>query len=312
MTSFGAALWKKPAAKRFVLHTIGLVLACVALSFVFGGLVVGGPTLNGFGFFAYGGLGYIAIVMALFFFVYAREKLVRFSTVPRVNWWFVALGLVFAALFAFGINAVNADPSLVDQKLTIGVPLHLAFIATFAFLALGAYGYAFFKSFFRTFLRELLICAGVGLVFYAAMRVVWLSWPYLSWGVGKVVYAMLYVFPGDPVIAGPQVIRVGDFAVLIGEACSGVFSIFLFSCLFLLIVALDWKKLRHGRAAIMFGLTMVGLFLVNVLRVYLIILVGYFYNPEFAVNLFHSYVGMILFMAYFVAWLHYGYDWMRK
>jgi exosortase/archaeosortase family protein len=38
---------------------------------------------------------------------------------------------------------------------------------------------------------------------------------------------------------------------------------------------------------------------VNILRVYLIILAGVLISPEITVQLFHSYAGMLLFIAYF-------------
>jgi exosortase/archaeosortase family protein len=49
----------------------------------------------------------------------------------------------------------------------------------------------------------------------------------------------------------------------------------------------------------LFPLAAVGLYLVNILRVYLLVLIGATISPKLAIQLFHTYAGMLLFIAYF-------------
>jgi exosortase/archaeosortase family protein len=62
----------------------------------------------------------------------------------------------------------------------------------------------------------------------------------------------------------------------------------------------------------MFIPSSIGLFLVNILRVYLLIVIGASISPDLALTLFHTYAGIILFIIYFLLfWLTF-YKWMKK
>jgi exosortase/archaeosortase family protein len=237
-------------------------------------------------------------------------------SLKKASWGHWSLGLLSAllvAIFYFTAEHVQQNPGLaVSQFWQYFLLLHAVFLAMFVFLGFAVFGGQFVKNFFLDFRKELLICLGIGIVFYAVMQLVWQSWRLLSFGVSHLVYWMLLLFPGSAVLELPRTIVVGQFAVEIGESCSGVFSIFLFTCLYLLIIALDWKQLKGWKVAVLFPLAVIGLYLANVLRVYLIVLVGVFYSPPFAVNLFHSYIGTILFLAFFVGFLWLTYDWMKQ
>jgi len=41
-----------------------------------------------------------------------------------------------------------------------------------------------------------------------------------------------------------------------------------------------------------------GLFVLNIVRVYGLIMAGYYINPEIAFSLFHTYAGMVFFILY--------------
>jgi exosortase/archaeosortase family protein len=303
----------KPGPRKFLLQLCVLAAAFVLISLIIGGSIVPGPLLYGLGFYIYGGMGYIALAMAIFFVVYAREKLLRIKKVEWGYWWLWPLTALLVTAFYLGAWHVKRSPELAaSQPILWGAVLHTTFIVMFLCLGYAVFHPRFVRRFVKDFRKEILVCLGIGVAFYASMQLVWKSWELLSFGVSRLVYAALRVFPSDPLLIPPQTISVQGFGVYIGEACSGVFSIFLFTCLYLLIVALDWKKISHWKAVALFPLAVIGLFLTNVLRVYLIVLVGVYYDPVFAVNLFHSYVGMLLFIAFFLGFQWLTTDWMKK
>ncbi len=309
---FGALL-RAPVGKKIIVHGCALIATCILISLFYGSVVVGGPVLYGLGFATYGGFGYIALGLAVFFVIALRETLSELQITPKLAPLGIFLGLVFAAAFWSAVRYLNADPALVYlHPLSIGVPMHLLFWIGFGLLAYGFFGRDFIHSFAVQFRKPLLLCLLLGAALYASMNLVLRAWPVLSFGVSRLVYWLTIVFPGDSVLIPPMTLRVQEFGVLIGEACSGVFSIFLFSALFGMLIALDWRKTIAWRAVVLFIFAMVGLFLVNVLRVYLIVLVGALYDPELAVGLFHSYVGSVLFLIFFVLFIWYFADWMHK
>ncbi len=305
--------FSKPSLRMLLLRAGIFFALFILISFFVGSLIVGGPLLYDLWFFVYGGLGYIVLAVGVFFVVLAREKLLVLPSPPKPTWWAGVLAILSFISFRYGAKYVNMHSGLLfSERILFACILHALFVAIFVLLALCLFSWSYIRAQAKNFQKELQLCAGVGIVFYAAMRVVWLSWEILSFGVSRVVYVLLHVFPGDVTLIEPQTLIVREFAVYIGEACSGVFSIFLFTCLYLLIVGLDWQKLRHGRVVLLFFVTVFGLFLVNVLRVYLIMLVGVYYDPYFAINLFHSYIGMVLFLLYFIGFLWTVYDWLKR
>jgi exosortase/archaeosortase family protein len=64
-------------------------------------------------------------------------------------------------------------------------------------------------------------------------------------------------------------------------------------------MVLDFKRLRKTWAIFLFFVGAVGMFLTNLLRIFLLFIVGVYISPSFAVGMFHTNVGWILFIIYF-------------
>src|SRR3989339_710021 len=102
------------------------------------------------------------------------------------------------------------------------------------------------------------------------------------------------------------------FSAKIGEASSGIYSIFIFISLYLFAVILDWKKLNKTKAGLIFIPAIIGAFFVNILRVFLLFIFGAFVSHDLALGLYHSYTGMIFFLIYFAVFWSLSYNWMKK
>ena len=143
------------------------------------------------------------------------------------------------------------------------------------------------------------------------MNQVWKLWPYFALVVTKSVYFLLNLI-GPTSFIDKYTLQFGNFAAKIAQACSGTYSIFIFTAIYIFIVLMDWKKLNKLKAALIFIPAIVGAFIVNILRVTLLMIVGHYISREAALGLYHSYTGMIFFLIYFLIFWTIAYNWMRK
>ncbi len=97
------------------------------------------------------------------------------------------------------------------------------------------------------------------------------------------------------------ILSVDGFRVVIGPACAGFGYILLFTFFFVyLVFSLSREhNIRVLRMIIAFVLGLVAVFLLNVLRIFSLMLVGRM-NPHFALTLFHSFVGSVYFFLFFL------------
>ena len=94
----------------------------------------------------------------------------------------------------------------------------------------------------------------------------------------------------------------GTFTALIGPVCSGIDSLLMFTLLFVLFYILYIDHFSQKVALASFAIGFIGVFLLNILRIYIIILVGQT-NPQLAINIFHTNLGWMLFSAYNIGFL---------
>lgn len=300
--------------REFLVKTGVFLGLFVLISFVIGQKIVASSLLMGFKLFIYGGMGKVLLFSVLGFVLLYRDRLRSISfrdTMWQIQKWgnFIFLLLSLVSTVSFYILELNIglfSPGVLSIFL-----VHLLFLSIFAFLIIGIFGLNFIVSFFREFKRELLYFLAFGVVVYSLMYQVWKLWPYLSLIVTKVSSYLLGLI-GSVSLIDQYTISFNGFAAEIGEACSGVYSIFIFSALYLFAVILDWKKLVKWKAVVLFLPAIVGAFFVNIFRVFLLFVVGAFFSREVAVGLYHSYTGMIFFLIYFSIFFVLFYDWMKK
>ena len=116
----------------------------------------------------------------------------------------------------------------------------------------------------------------------------------------------LLILMQHPADIGPAYMQVSlaNFSVNVGPACSG----FRFATIFTILYGLVWfskersGNARHGRLFLLYLGGLVMLFVVNVLRIALIVLVGKYY-PVFAAALFHNLIGTVLFLFVFYGYI---------
>lgn len=131
----------------------------------------------------------------------------------------------------------------------------------------------------------------------------------------QAVATTLYLLGAEAdVQAVDYIIGFGDFYVSIAPQCSGVEGFALVTAFIGVYAFIFRSDVRMGRfLLVMLPLGLICSWLLNILRITLLILIGARFSPEIAVNGFHSYAGWLMFtalafgltaVAQTVPWLH--------
>lgn len=304
---------KLPAFHPFFVRLFLFCLAIIVVSGILGPWIISTRLLYGFGFYIYANMGKMILFSAVAFIILIRQNLKDITVYP---WQKNQYGAIAVALMLMGVFYVVGRQLLMEQQPASNLPLfigaHLLFIAIPVLLAMGIFGIRFLKAFVATFRRELLMCLAMSIVFYFAIFQVWKLWPFFSGVVLRSVTLLLSLHVSPVREIGPLTLLVDDFAVRIEQACSGLDSIFLFTSLYTLIALVEWKHIHKKRVIFLYIPAVLGMFLVNILRVYVLILVGVYISPQLALQLFHTYLGMVLFIIYFYFFLSVSAKYLRK
>lgn len=143
----------------------------------------------------------------------------------------------------------------------------------------------------------------------------WNLWPLLTLGTFVTVALMLTAAGFDIVgDASRYVIGTGDFAVEVSRQCSGVEGLALvtgFTVIYAVMFHRDLRLKRYWLVVLPLGL--LASWLLNALRITVLIALGDLVSPELAVNGFHSYAGWLFFtllalglmyLVHISPWLH--------
>jgi len=193
-------------------------------------------------------------------------------------------------------------------------------VLKYSFLALmvmsffvAAFGREMISDQYRMYKKQVPYLLGVALGYWMISSFIEDMWRVFSGTVAWLVYSLLKLsYPAASMTLGadgPSIVA-GGFGARIGSLCSGIESMMLFSALFVIIVAVDFKKIDLKRAFAVFFPALAGVFLLNVVRIYLLFLVAINISRDIAVGMFHTNAGYILFCAYFFAFLWFAYPWM--
>jgi len=94
-----------------------------------------------------------------------------------------------------------------------------------------------------------------------------------------------------------KVIGLGDFAVNIAPACSGYEGIGLIAAFTAIYLYLYKHEFRFPRAFLLFPIGALAIWLLNAVRIAVLIIMGAFWSPDVAVGGFHSQAGWITFIS---------------
>lgn len=143
----------------------------------------------------------------------------------------------------------------------------------------------------------------------------WNLWPVLTLGT-FVTVALMLTAAGFDIVGDPSryVIGTGDFAVEVSRQCSGVEGLALvtgFTVIYAVMFHRDLRLKRYWLVVLPLGL--IASWLLNAVRITVLIALGDLVSPELAINGFHSYAGWLFFtllalglmyLVHISPWLH--------
>jgi exosortase B len=118
--------------------------------------------------------------------------------------------------------------------------------------------------------------------------------PLKNW-ISVIAEHVLYAF-GYPIARNGVVLTIGQYQLLVADACSGLHSMFSLSALGLLFMYITERKnwLHNG---IMLASLLPIAFAANIIRVMILILVTYYLGDEAGQGFLHGTAGMVLLVA---------------
>ncbi len=169
---------------------------------------------------------------------------------------------------------------------------------TAASLALVAAPASFWQWLVRTAPTQVMVALLSAGLLVLAGRLSLESWSSLSGATLAVSHWLLTLYETDVVIdASRQLLGIGNFQVHILKECSGYEGIGLVVAFLALYCGLMRRDLRFPNALLLFPIAIAAVWLLNALRISLLISIGRHLSPEIAVNGFHSQAGWIGFLA---------------
>jgi exosortase B len=190
---------------------------------------------------------------------------------PRMGWVVLGLGLL---LYFFGRTQQFVRIELVSQIFVLaGLVLHYRGIVGLRLM--------WFPLFFLLFVVPLPY--GVVLAITAPLKA----------GVSIVATAIMSAV-GYPIGRSGVVITVGQYQLLVAEACAGLQTMFTLEALGLLFTHIMAYK-SPVRSTLMAVLVVPVAFLANVVRVIILVLVTYHFGDEVGQGFVHGFAGMLLF-----------------
>jgi len=266
--------------------------------------------VNKDGFEIYGGLGKSLLfgVLALALLIYRNSKHVTLASWRKTNiiWLVLSLLTFYGAWYGVG--------KLISGQTGSGWPLFInaSIVGSIIFALGGCFGPSNLRTLAKAYKKELKIALLLIIGFYAFLYLVYGLWQFLSGIVLHCVKWLMGILGIPSTIVLPRTLVFSKFGINIAEYCSGIESIALFSALYALVGILDWRVLNHKKYLYIFPVGLIVLLIFNILRVFILILGGYYVNPKIAFSLFHTYAGMVFFILYSLIFWAVSYKWMLQ
>lgn len=283
------------AITPFMWRVIAFVGLFVLISGAAGPRIIASDIFFSAGFGVYGSVG-----KALIFGLVALVLLVRTKPQAAIAPWRPALlGWGVASVIAFIASWIAVGGLIAGQSTPLNLALaHGGLLLSVAFAGLACFGTRNLRMLYNVYKRELLIAAGIAAAFWVFLTAVYALWQPIATVVMYSVDFLLQLTGLTTAVIPPNQLLLDKFGITVAESCSGIESIALFTGLYIIVGLLDWPRLRRTRYFVVFPIALFLLMVFNILRVYGLIVAGYFINAEIAFTLFHTYAGLVFFMIY--------------
>ena len=246
---------------------------------------------------------YALLLLPLLLVAFGLISLPKIRTLPNIpqrwskTWQYALLALAALLLPPPHFLQTSAYSPLLAAYLTVLTTIALIFF----FLAI------FPRPFIKHFSRELSLLMTIFpfafvLLQFTDLLALRMSAP-VVWILAKV---LPYIFPGAVVILQQSRVLLNGFNVGIGPPCSGIVSLMIFSIFFALSILMlrRWYKIKKIPALAAWLVGAGTLYLINILRVIILIGLGAFYSSALALKLFHEFFSAIIVSLFFLVYLY--------
>ena len=264
---------------------------------------------------------FMLLLFVVIFFILSLHKFKKIKKLEKLDYtrFISLLFLHLAAVFFFyrlNVFIIKYLEIVNQHTLLYSVLWYVNAISIPLILLFAFFEYDFVKKFTKTFENQLWLSLVLAFISFWILENSIKLWVFFSKITSKAVYFLLSIFfNGANYTIGANnipVVGIPAVAAKIYAPCSGVEGMVMFLILFTLLVLVDYKKFNMKKVFILYPIGVVGAFVVNILRTFLIFVVGHFTSQEFAVGAFHSNAGWILFTIYFLAFVYFAYPWTKK
>jgi len=250
----------------------------------------------------------VITLLSILFGLYYTDRISKLDH-PKHRWMksillFIGAEVTIAVYYIIRASAnyyeITGGLLLFLIQLAILVSLGLAFML----FMVAVFDSDYINKFFKEFKKEIIIFIIIAIALYNALITFQRQWLLLSSGITTILAWLLSLFYSTVSTAmnasGGPILRAQGFGVSIGPPCSGIDSMLLFIAFFAALFTLDRKIIRKWLYGLFFIIGLAGVYVINVLRLFLLMLAGIYISPRFAVGLFHTNAGWILFVLYFL------------
>ena len=140
-------------------------------------------------------------------------------------------------------------------------------------------------------------------------------WNYASFGVAQIVFLFLKISGLKPVFfyspGHAPIIGTSSFTVSIAYPCSGISGIMTFLLVLSVIAILKWEKMNKTKLFVVGYVGTFIMYITNLIRIYILILIGHFAGKSLADDLWHSEGSTIYYAAVIIIILSMSYRWMN-
>jgi exosortase/archaeosortase family protein len=286
-------------------------LLCFGLfSGIIGPHIIGHGIGYKYGFEIYGETGKGLLFSAVTFLLLAWRKkpLPILSAWRRTNvWWGIG------ALLALIAGWISINKLLDHHPEAIwAISVHVCILLAVLLLLCFSFGIQSLSILYKRYKKEVFFSIVLGALFVGFLYVIYGLWTVLASMALNSVRYLLDAVGVHSAYVPPRTLVFSKFGINVAQYCSGIESIALFTGLYGLIGVLDWQRFNHKKYLVIFLPALMVLFGFNILRIFALILGGYYINPQIAFSLFHTYAGMLFFIVYSILFWKVSYRWMLQ
>ncbi len=250
----------------------------------------------------------VFVIVSIAFIIYNKDYLLGLSfKFPNLK--HIAIYIIIGIFCLVSYYLVNL--LINSYKIYYGFYFHLFtivglfFLVLFVFfILLSFFGFEILKKIWLNTHNQIKLLIPIfllGLVLLSLFEDLWIFFSRFILTVLVFILLPFYKIDFGLDIEGPWLI-INHLSITIGKTCSSIDSILLFIAFFVMLFALDHKRIKKPAYAVAFVIGFIGVFFVNILRLLLLILIGVHISADFAVGLFHTNAGWLFFVLYFLVY----------